>query len=112
MNNLTANKVTREYVATKTYEILAPLGMSAQVDDLTTDIMISPDTRKTGKLKAGKLDGMQIIYNHMDGKYEVSEYQAGAKQNELHIYANCKTLKSAITEMLKGNKRKPIEIWD
>lgn len=56
------------------------------------------------------LDGMQIIYEN--GIYEVSEYQAGKNANELHIYLETKSFKVALTNMLKGNGRKPIKIWD
>jgi hypothetical protein len=54
--------------------------------------------------------GMQILYN--EGLYEVSQYQAGKKANELHIYTVTKSLKIALKSLLKGNKgRKIIELY-
>ena len=57
-----------------------------------------------------KFDGMQIIFEA--GIYEVSEFQAGANQNELHIYKETSSFKIALKELLKGNKRKPIKVWN
>ena len=102
----------REKITLSVYEALSPLQMSASVTECTTDIIIEPDTRKTGFLKPRKLDGMQIIYTLQENEYEVREYQAGIKNNEIHIYARCKTIKGAISQLLKGNKRKPIDIWN
>jgi len=56
-----------------------------------------------------RMDGMQII--SINGVYEVSEYQAGPKQDELHIYLETKSLKRAISNALKGNRRKPKKVW-
>lgn len=57
-----------------------------------------------------KFQGMQIIFE--DGIYEVSEYQAGIKGNELHVYKETKSLKIALKWFMKGNKQKPIKIWN
>ena len=46
--------------------------------------------------------GMQLLYEN--GLYEVSQYQAGKKENELHIYTVTKSLKIAIKSLAKGNK--------
>ena len=91
---------------------LLPLNMSARVCDNGDEIFIEPSTRKTGTLKAGKLDGMQIIYFKDQNIFEVSEYMAGEKENELHIYETTKSLKIALKGLLKGNKRKPSKIWN
>lgn len=55
--------------------------------------------------------GMQC--NVFDDGFEVSQYQAGEKANELHIYGLYPTLKGAISSLLKGNskRRKPIQIY-
>lgn len=88
-------------------QILNPLGMEARVEDNGNEIFIEPNTKKIGKLKAGSLDGMQIIYFKKEKIFEVSEYMAGKKEDELWIYETTKTLKGAITGLLKGNNRKP-----
>ena len=84
-------------------------GMAAKISKGIREIYIEPDTRKTGRLPKGSLDGMQIIYE--GGIYEVSQYMAGKKENELHIYKNTKFLKTALEELIKGNDRKPIKIY-
>lgn len=91
-------------------EVLEPLGMSARVSDEGANILIEPSTKKTGKLKAGQLDGMQIWYFGKEGVYEVSEQQAGKKQNELWIYETTTSLKIALKGLLKGNNRKATRI--
>jgi len=60
--------------------------------------------------KDSRFDGMQIIFDDVDG-YEVSEYQAGEKQNELHIYKVTKSLKVALKCYMKGNNQNAIKIW-
>jgi hypothetical protein len=62
------------------------------------------------KFYGSKYDGMQIIYEA--GIYEVSEFQAGKNQNELHIYKETKSFKIALKSLLIGNKQKPIKIWN
>jgi hypothetical protein len=51
---------------------------------------------------------MQIIYEN--GIFEVSEYQAGKNQNELHIYKETKSFLIALKTLLKGNKQTTIKI--
>jgi len=61
--------------------------------------------------KGTLLDGMQIIFEN--GIYEVSQFMAGKKQNELHVYLKTKSLKLAMNSILKGNKKRTIiEKWD
>jgi hypothetical protein len=53
---------------------------------------------------------MQILYE--GGCYEVSQYMAGKKENELHIYTNTTSLAKALNSLLKGNKgRRIIGRW-
>ena len=69
-------------------------------------ITISPIKRKGGSI----YDGMQILYE--GGCYEVSQYMAGKKENELHIYTNTTSLAKALNSLLKGNKgRRIIGRW-
>jgi hypothetical protein len=100
-----------EEVRKTVLEFLSPLGMSARVHDEGANILIEPDTRKTGKLKSGKLDGMQIWYYGKGGVWEVSEEQAGNKENELLIYETTKSLKVALKGLLKGNNRKATRVY-
>jgi hypothetical protein len=93
------------------YVYLNQFGMYPNVSDIGNEIIIEPDTRKTGRLKSGSLDGMQIIYDKRTKNYEVSEYQAGKNQNELHVFKNTKYLKTALDELMKGNNRRPIKIY-
>jgi hypothetical protein len=95
--------------------------VSFNFSDLTSynnteiEILIDVLTSK----KRPEFDGMQIIYlqkkNEKKGIFEVSEYQAGPCNENLYVYSECKSLKSAITSLLKGNhehsKRKPIKVW-
>ena len=50
-----------------------------------------------------------MIWN--DGSIEVAEYSAGKSGKELHIFKETRSLKIALKELIKGNKRKPIKIW-
>jgi len=69
-------------------------------------ITISPIKSKGDSI----YDGMQILYE--GGVYEVSQYMAGKKENELHIYTNTTSLAIALKSLLKGNKgRKIIGRW-
>jgi len=93
------------------YKTMQNKGVSFQIDDCSHNqrptLVITPSTDKTNSY----LDGMQIIFE--DEIYEVSQYQAGKEENELHIYLETKSFKVALTNMLKGNKkRKPIKIWN
>lgn len=63
--------------------------------------------------KGNGLDGM--IINLENGIYEVAENQAGAKQDEMWIYGEYKSLSRALTSILKGNSelgRTPVKFWD
>lgn len=59
-----------------------------------------------------KIFHIEIVGRNEDGIYEVSEYQAGINENELHIYKETKSLKIALRWFMKGNKQKPIKIWN
>lgn len=91
-------------------KFLRPLGYEAIVTEEHDFILIEPSTRKVGDKRKDYFDGMQIIRDS-DGTYEVSEYQAGENQNELHIYKKTKSLLLALKDLIKGNKRKPIKIY-
>jgi antirestriction protein len=104
--------INMEAMRIKVDAILRPHGVTAKVDDLGSEINITPRVTEKSKVKAGSLDGMQIIFDKQTGTYEVSEYQAGPKQDELHIYLETKSLTAALKNLLKGNGRKPIKIWD
>ena len=103
--------ISKQLLYDKIYQFLKDneiMNVSFNVTDLTTQyhstFTIEPCTRKNEKL-----EGMQIIYE--DGTFEVSEYQAGEKENELHIYKETPFLITALKDLLKGNKRKPIKVW-
>jgi hypothetical protein len=95
----------------KVISFLNPLGYYATVTDNKTEIYIEPSTRHVGKNRADFFNGMQIIYDVKDKEYEVSEYQAGNNEDELHIYKVTPSLTLALKDLIKGNKRKPIKIW-
>jgi len=89
---------------------------SFNIDNLTfknnQTILIEPSTENE------KFAGMQINYfkneNDLFGVYEVSEYQAGKKENELHIFSINDNLKDALKCLTKGNKRNKkdiLKIW-
>ena len=82
-----------------------------EVSDLGSEIIIEPNTRFTFGNRPDYFDGMQIIYYAIDGIFEVSEYQAGSKENELHIYYETKSIKRAFNKLMLGNKQKPIKVW-
>jgi hypothetical protein len=68
---------------------------------------------ETRSCKNPLLNGMQILYFIQDGLFEVSEYMAGPKQNQLRVLTETKSLKIAVKSYLKGNKgRKAIKIWE
>lgn len=82
------------------------------IDNLTfannQTILIEPSTENE------KFAGMQINYfkhnTDLFGCFEVSEYQAGKKENELYIFSLHDNLKDAIICLLKGNKRNKKDI--
>lgn len=92
-------------------EFLLPLGYSASVEKEPDGISIEPDTRRTGKKRKDYFDGMAIMYWQRTGIFEVAEYQAGKKEDEAWIYKETKSLKVALKDLIKGNKRKPIKVW-
>lgn len=100
-------------VRNKVDGFLNPLGYSAKVEKSIGDVLyiIEPSTRKVGTHRSDFFDGMQIIALH-DGTFEVSEYMAGKNEDELHIYKETKSLTSALKDLIKGNKRKPIQKWN
>lgn len=106
MAALTKIEKTRKEV----YSILKPLGFEASVKQEKDGIGIEPDTRKTGNKRKDYFDGMKLMCWN-DGTFEVAEYQAGKKQNELHIFKETKSLRVAICDLIKGNKRKPVKIF-
>lgn len=68
------------------------------------------DLYNYSKVHGSKFYGMQITFEA--GIYEVSEYQAGKNKNELHIFLETKSFKTALKKLLKGNKQRPIKIWN
>lgn len=99
-----------EEIRDKVYSFLTPLNFEAKIDDGTNEIIIEPNTRKVGEKRADYFDGMQIIYDVKSDIYEVSEYQAGKNNDELHIYKVTPSLIVALKDLIKGNKRKPIKV--
>lgn len=112
-----AKKITAEGLNDKMYEYLKKEGIKdirLKADDVSgsghTTIMI--DINGGGK----KMEGMQIIYDSDENKYEVSEYQAGPKGEDLMIFGEYKTVEAALKQALKGNSTEggqtPKEVWD
>lgn len=99
---------TKESLTRKVNGFLHSLKIHTQISDCGHTFIIEPDTRNTNGQRSDFFDGMQIIL--YKGIFEISEYQAGTNANELHIYKNTTSLKKALKELLKGNKRQPIEI--
>jgi hypothetical protein len=98
-------------IADKVQEFMNNLGYSARISNELNNVQIEPDTRKTGANRSDYFDGLQIWYFENAKMWEVSEYMAGKKEDQLWIYKNCKTLHEALNELIKGNKRKPIKIY-
>lgn len=90
---------------------LNPLGYSAEIDQLIDTILIEPNTNKIGSNRKDFFDGLMLNYFIKEKIFEVAEYKAGPAANELHIYKETQSLKIALKELIKGNKRKPIKIW-
>ncbi|MBP9727492.1 MAG: hypothetical protein KBD83_08545 [Gammaproteobacteria bacterium] len=61
--------------------------------------------------ETGNQIAMQIVYFAADKIYEVSEHNAGEKENELHIFKQTPNLKTAIRFLLRGNKQPVKEIY-
>jgi hypothetical protein len=100
-----------EKITLEVYKFLSALNLEARIFRSGLDICIEPNTRKTGALKAGSLDGMQIIYFDADQVFEVSESQCGEGADELRIYKETGSLATALKALIKGNNRKPIKIY-
>jgi len=82
-----------------------------KISDLSNEYHENYHIEIVGRKEDGeKFDGLQILLE--DGIFEVSEYQAGKNQNELHIYKETKSLKIALKWFMKGNNQKPIKIWN
>jgi hypothetical protein len=82
---------------------------SAKVDDLGNEaylIEISPSSTKDDSQ-----DGM-VLNKYKDGTFEVAEMQAGKGGNFINVFGEYKTLKPALTQLLKGNKQKPVKVID
>lgn len=113
---LTFAEKKAEQIRVKLYEYCKEMELKIyfQVDDLSyrlnknnpdkVEFLIEPVN-----YKGDKLDGMQILY--CEKSFEVSEFQAGPNNDNLYIYKNTTSLKIALKDLLKGNKRKPIQIW-
>jgi hypothetical protein len=100
------------FVREKVYSFLNPMGYSARVEDWGNGVIhIEPSTTKVGNNRKDFFDGMQIT-RFDNGIYEVSEYQAGPGENEMYIYKETKSLITALKDLIKGNKRKPIKKYD
>ena len=84
-----------------------------KIEDLTDSIHFEPSTRniKALGIPASHFDGKQIIYWKADNRFELSEYQAGDNNNELHILAITKTFKAAISKLTSGKQIRPIKIY-
>ena len=107
MKNLKSTKVINT-VNEILYSQMKDQNVSFQIFDcsLAGNITI---TIEPIRYKGNDLDGMQIIYEN--GIFEVSEFQAGKNNNELHIYLETKYFKIALKNMMQGNKkRKAIKI--
>lgn len=100
-----------ENITLSVNKFLNPLGFAAKVDMLHDSFLIEPNTRLVGKNRKDFFDGMMITYFNDSKIYEVAEYQAGKKQDQLWIYKETKNLQTALNTLIKGNKRKPIKVW-
>jgi hypothetical protein len=92
------------------FEKMYNKNISFKIDNLSNQYnqTIYIDLYNYSKVYGSKFDGMQIIYEN--GIFEVSEYQAGKNQNELHIYKETRSFIIALKTLLKGNKQNPIKI--
>ena len=105
-----AKTINKEKIGDEVYEFLKANGYQLESisEGASGEIIIEPSTRKTGDKRKDFFDGMQII-RFPDGTYEVSEYMAGPKEDEMYIYKETKSLKVALKDLIKGNNRKPIK---
>ena len=92
------------------FEKMYNKNITFKIDNLSNQYnqTIYIDLYNYSKVYGSKFDGMQIIYEN--GIFEVSEYQAGKNQNELHIYKETKSFIIALKTLLKGNKQNAIKI--
>lgn len=108
-------KEEKEIFVLKVYNYLKPFDLNVNIDFALLDVpqplfTIEPTSYK--KAHGSKFDGMQIIFEVKTGIYEVSEFMAGKNESEIWIYRETKNLFTALNVMLKGNKRKPIKVWN
>lgn len=81
---------------------------NAKVDDLGNNeylIEINPATEENN------MAGM-VLNKYKDDTYEVAEMQAGKDGNFINVFGEYKSLKPALTQLLKGNKEKPKKVID
>jgi len=105
-------KHTVEQLQSRVYDILKDKQIKSfylTVTDLTTEHHEAYCFDLRNYSGDPKYDGMQLLYE--DGIYETCEYQAGTNNDELHIFLETPSLKRAITNLVKGNNRKPIKVW-
>ena len=104
--------LTKEKVYDILFKTMQNKGLSFSVYDCSNKYHNNIQIEPTG-YKDKKFDGMAILFE--DGIYEVVEQQAGKKENELHIFLETRSLKVALNNLMKGNKRRKSEIlkiWD
>jgi hypothetical protein len=109
-NHPVYRKTVKTEVGKRLFESQFIKGINLIADDIGTEIHINPRGKLVGKRK-DYLDGMQIIYFKRSREFEVSEIQAGPRQDKLYIYKRTKSLKVALKDFFKGNERKPIKIY-
>jgi hypothetical protein len=79
-----------------------------EVDDLGNNqymIEVRPATEENNQA------GM-VLNKYKDGTFEVAEMQAGKDGNFINVFGEYKSLKPALTQLLKGNKQKPTKVID
>lgn len=103
----TTDKVFTEAQILQIWQFAHDNGTSPDIYDGETWGQIQVSTRGAA---GEKFAGMQIIFEA--GIYEVSQYMAGPKEDQMWIYGNYPTLKGALTSLIKGNgsRRKVIEV--
>lgn len=89
-----------------------PFGYQAKINEILGGFMIEPNTNIVGDNRKDFFDGLAIIINQKEKVIEVLENRAGENEDELWIYHKTRKLSTALTQLRKGNKREPIEIWD
>ena len=99
--------------ADRVYTFLVENGYDLSSVDYFQDgtVVVYPSSRKVGSNRKDFFDGMQII-KLPNGYYEVSEYLAGPNQDQTYVYKNTKSLNVALKDLIRGNKRKPVEKYE